>query len=101
MMMMPWPMPDDGSGRHARRPAPRVDRDKMLADEVVAQLVGDERTRLQNIAVEVQNGVAILTGHVDTPELMFVAGGLAWRTLGVTDVCNALEPSDGDDLTSI
>lgn len=98
--MTPWPMPDDGSGQPTRRPWPRASRDKMLADEVVARLVEDQRTRLQNIAVEVQDGVAILTGPVDTPELMFVAGGLAWQTPGVRDVCNALEPSDGDDLTS-
>lgn len=99
-MMTPWPSPDDGSGRPNRRPAPRADRDKIVADTVVARLIEDERTRLQNIAVEVQNGVAILTGPVDTPELMFVAGGLAWQTPGVRDVCNALEPSDGDDLAS-
>jgi len=100
-VLTPWPMPDDRSGQPARRPAPRADGDKMLADRVVTRLVDDERTRLQNIAVEVQNGVAILTGPVDTPELMFVAGGLAWHTPGIRDVCNALEPSDGDDLTSI
>lgn len=99
--MTPWPIPDDGSGQPIRRHAPLANRDKALADKVVARLIHDERTRMQNIAVEVQNGVAILTGHVDTPELMFVAGGLAWRTPGVIDVCNALEPSDGDDLASI
>ena len=99
--MTPWPMPDDGSGQPTRHPAPRTDRDRIVADKVVARLVQDERTRLQNIAVEVQNGVAILTGRVDTAELMFVAGGLAWQTPGVRDVCNALEPSDGDDLAGI
>jgi len=99
--MTPWPMPDDGSGQPTGRPAPRMSRDRLVADKVVARLIEDGRTRLQNISVEVQNGVAILTGRVDTPELMFVAGGLAWQTLGVIDVCNALEPSDGDDLASI
>jgi osmotically-inducible protein OsmY len=98
--MTPWPMPDDGSGQPIRRPAPRANRDKIVADNVVARLLQDERTRLQNIAVEVQNGVAILTGQVDNAELMFVAGGVAWQTLGVVDVCNALEPPDGDDLAS-
>ncbi|MDQ7907621.1 BON domain-containing protein [Phytohabitans sp. ZYX-F-186] len=100
-MLTPWPMPDDGSGQPIRRRARRASSDEILADEVVARLAADERTRLQNIAVEVQNGVAILTGPVDTPELMFVAGGLAWQTPGVRDVCNALEPSDGDDLAGI
>lgn len=99
-MLTPWPSPDDGSGQPIRRPAPHADRDKIVADKVVARLIQDERTRLQNIAVEVQDGVAILTGPVDTPELMFVAGGLAWQTVGVRDVCNALEPSDGDDPSS-
>lgn len=98
--MTPWPSPDDGSGQPTRRPAPRADRDKTLADDVVSRLIQDERTRLQNIAVEVQNGVVILTGPVDTPELMFVAGGLAWQTPGVRDVCNALVPSAGDNLAS-
>ncbi|BCB92040.1 hypothetical protein Psuf_093530 [Phytohabitans suffuscus] len=96
--MAPWPLPDDGSGQPpAHRPAPRTSRDRTLADDVVARLVGDERTRLQSIAVEVQNGVAILTGRVDTTDLMFVAGGLAWQTRGIIDVCNVLEPSDRDN----
>ncbi|MDW5329680.1 BON domain-containing protein [Plantactinospora sp. KLBMP9567] len=73
----------------------------MLADRVVARLVQDERTRLQDIAVEVQNAVAILTGRVETAELIFVAGGLAWQTIGIVDVCNAIESSDGDDLAGI
>ncbi|MEE6310722.1 BON domain-containing protein [Plantactinospora veratri] len=71
--------------------------DQVLADQVVARLVQDERTRLQDIAVEVQNAVAILSGRVDTAELIFVAGGLAWQTIGIADVCNALESCDGDD----
>lgn len=96
-MMTPWPMPEDWRRGHpAHRPAPRVSVDKTLAEDVVAQLVRDERTRLQNIAVEVQNRVAILTGSVDTSELMYVAGGVAWRTPGVVDVCNMLRPSDAD-----
>ncbi|AVT41706.1 hypothetical protein C6W10_21900 [Plantactinospora sp. BB1] len=95
-----WPLPDDGSwsGPPSRRQTPRIHQDQVLADQVVAQLVQDERTRLQDIAVEVQNGVAILTGRVDTAELIFVAGALAWQAMGIADVCNALESRDGDDL---
>ncbi|MFC0531780.1 BON domain-containing protein [Phytohabitans kaempferiae] len=96
--MTPWPLPDDDAmpGSPSRRPAPRTSDDKVVADRVVARLVHDDRTRTQNISVEVQNGVAILTGYVDTRELVFVAGWLAWQTLGVVDVCNVLKPSDGD-----
>lgn len=92
-----WPLPDDGSWPGPPRDqAPRVHRDDMLADQVLVRLVQDERTRLQDIAVEVQNAVAILTGRVDTPGLIFVAGSLAWQTNGIADVCNALESGDGD-----
>ncbi|MDQ7911254.1 BON domain-containing protein [Phytohabitans sp. ZYX-F-186] len=100
-MMAPWPLPEDEpAGRPSRRPAPRRDNDKVLADRVVERLVRDGRTRPQSICVEVQNGVAILTGRVDTAELMAVAGGLAWQTPGIVDVCNALRPSDGDGPAS-
>lgn len=97
-MMAPWPMPEEWRRHPAHQPAPGADADRTLAEEVVAELVRDERTRLQNIAVEVQNRVAILTGKVDTPDLMFVAGGVAWRTPGVVDVCNMLRPSTGDEV---
>jgi osmotically-inducible protein OsmY len=91
-MTIPLPGPGEPSApRPSRRPTPRWTDDQQIAASVVARLVGDVRTCDEPIAVEVQNRVAILTGHVDQPDAAFVAGYLAWQTPGITDVCNALE----------
>lgn len=77
----------------SRRPAPRPSPDQVLAAGVVARLLLDERTRGEPIAVEVQNRVAILTGRAHHPDAAYAAGHLAWRTPGITDVCNAIDPA--------
>ncbi len=88
---MTIPMPPGPGDAFPRRPAPRWSEDQVIAAGVIARLVGDERTRAEPIAVQVQNRVAILTGRVDLPEAAYVAGYLAWQTPGITDVCNALD----------
>ncbi|MEJ3746979.1 anti-sigma factor antagonist [Actinomycetes bacterium KLBMP 9797] len=89
-MTIPWPTPDEGS---ADRPAGTLrpaDIDRALADLIVDRLVRDERTHEQDITVDVQNRVAVLTGWVDSAEAARSAGELAWQTPGVVDVCDSL-----------
>lgn len=65
-------------------------KDQFLVDVVTERLGRDPRTYDQDITVEVQNQVVILTGTVDSAIVIAVAGDCAWHAPGVRDVCNSL-----------
>ncbi|WP_158647286.1 BON domain-containing protein [Actinoplanes sp. ATCC 53533] len=88
---MAWPIPDDPDHWNRQRFRRRDDHDVQLAYLIVEELVGDVRVNSQPINVEVQNGVAVLTGTVDTAQTKELVGDIARRVYGVTDVCNALQ----------
>lgn len=98
-MAVLWPHPEDAFFHRARAGgrAEREDVDQSVADGVVARLLGDDRTGDQHIQVDVQNRVAILSGAVDSLDVVILAGDLAWCTPGVVDVCNALTTPDRGD----
>jgi osmotically-inducible protein OsmY len=91
-MAVVWPYPEDAFFYRAEpgRPVEGEDVDQTVAEGVVARLLGHDGTGEQHIKVEVQNRVAILTGSVDSLDVVILAGDLAWRTPGIVDVCNAL-----------
>lgn len=94
-MAVVWPYPDDAFFYRAQpsRPVECDDVDQAIAEGVMARLLGHDVTGDQRIEVVVQNRVAILTGVVDSLEVVILAGDLAWRTPGIVDVCNALTVS--------
>jgi hypothetical protein len=100
--IMMWPTADDDPNNWNRqRFRRRDDHDVRLAYLIVEELVADVRVNSQPIGVEVQNGVAVLTGTVDTPETRKLVGDTAQQVYGVTDVCNALEvPATVDRFAS-
>ncbi|MEU4569803.1 BON domain-containing protein [Micromonospora sp. NPDC023956] len=89
-MVLPWPLPDENAHPFEPFPTPPTDDDTRLAVAVTRRLLGNRLTRRQRITVEVQNRVVILAGTVETPDVRFTAGELAWGAAGVADVCNAL-----------
>jgi len=85
--MTMWPMPDDGfAGR--RRPPSIHDPDALLACTVADRLVGYADLRHQNITVEVQNRVVMLTGTVGSHHVKRTAGEAARQVSGVVDIRN-------------
>ncbi|MFC0531714.1 BON domain-containing protein [Phytohabitans kaempferiae] len=98
-MAVLWPYPEDAffHGAQPGRPSGRAEADQRVAEGVMARLLGHDRTGDQRIEVDVQNRVAILSGSVDSLEVVIIAGDLAWRTPGIADVCNMLTAPHGDD----
>lgn len=95
---MMWPIPDDDPNRWDRQKFPqRSTRDVRLAFQVIAELSGDARVSDQPIAVQVQNGVVVLTGEVDASETKEMIGDTVRRLDGVNDVCNTLRVSAADN----
>ncbi|MEV4703209.1 BON domain-containing protein [Actinoplanes sp. NPDC049316] len=87
--MMTWPWPDDpASPRQGRTPPATLD--KRLTQRVAERLRAHPSTRRARLTVEVQNGVALLTGTADSPEVERVAAEIAWDTEGIRDVCSML-----------
>jgi hypothetical protein len=102
--MMMWPMPDDDRFFGGQQPQPGAgDPDVRLAFDVAQRLVTDERIGRQRIVLEVQHGVVLLTGSVDTPDTRELAGAVAREVPGVRDVSNALHTVEGhtDEFQSI
>jgi hypothetical protein len=95
----PYPA-DDFFAEWPGRPVPPEkadveDLDNGLVDVVVVRLCRDLRTCDQDITVQVQNRVVILTGTVDSAGTVAVASDHAWQTPGISDVCNRLHVADG------
>ncbi|MGN9913431.1 BON domain-containing protein [Phytohabitans sp. LJ34] len=91
-MAVLWPYPEDAFFYRAQpgRSVDREDVDQAVAEGVLARLLGHDVTGDQPIHVDVQNRVAVLTGSVDSSEMIGMAGDLAWQAPGIVDVCNAL-----------
>ncbi|MCL5103450.1 MAG: BON domain-containing protein [Armatimonadetes bacterium] len=62
--------------------------DKLKALQIKANLIADERVGLMEIEVEVQDGIATLTGDVSSEEEKRVAEELAYESEGVYEVVN-------------
>ncbi|MBU2670931.1 BON domain-containing protein [Actinoplanes bogorensis] len=69
--------------------------DAELARRVAETFAADERFRRQPVAVQVQNGVVILTGTVESPEVYDSLTAVVRKTDGVRDLCDGLLVRDG------
>lgn len=67
--------------------------DHEIKATVVDQLRENPHTRDDDIQVEVEQGVVILTGEVSSPKAKRAAGDDAWDSRGVCDVSNQLSIS--------
>jgi hypothetical protein len=67
-----------------------IDAEEFLADHIADEMIRDPAIGSGQLTVQVQNGVVILQGHVDTPDTRSAAARRAWATPGVVDVCNML-----------
>jgi hypothetical protein len=92
--MMIWPFPDEPFDRAYRR-TPSEALDARLAWRVVETLAADSRVRRQDVTVEVQNGVVMLTGAVDGSRVRAAVADAARGVPGVRDVCNVLRIKEG------
>ncbi|WP_250031080.1 BON domain-containing protein [Paractinoplanes maris] len=77
-------------------PPPEKPGDSALAHRIADALAADERFRRQPLALQVQNGVVILTGTVESPEIYDEVTGRVRQTPGVRDLCDALIVRDGE-----
>lgn len=57
----------------------------------------DERM-WRKVGLQVHSGRALLTGHVDTPDMRTEAVRLAWQAKGVREVINEIQISDGSGV---
>lgn len=65
--------------------------DKLTAVEIKASLIADRTIGLMDIEVEVHDGIAVLTGEVETDEQRRKAGALAHKVEGITRVDNRVK----------
>jgi osmotically-inducible protein OsmY len=65
--------------------------DKLKALQIKANLIADDTVGDCEIDVEVRDGVAVLTGEVDSQEKKHLAGDIAREADGVQDVLNRIE----------
>lgn len=97
--MMMWPLPDDGSFSGSwRRPSATDDPDVRLTYQVADRLVNDERIRHQQVTVEVQNRVVLLSGDVDTASTRQAVTDAARSVSGVVDVCDGLRVQESGGI---
>lgn len=64
--------------------------DGAIRDQVMIRLAGDQDVKGTGISVEVQNGVATLTGKVESDKIRSKAEKLAKKVKGVKSVVNQL-----------
>ena len=96
-MMMPFP--DEGP-RDERGPLDPMGPsfDDRLAQQLVDRFRADPDLHRRHVHVEVQNGVALLTGTVDSPAVAESAVLMARATEGIRDVCNGMHlPEPGTE----
>ncbi len=94
---MMWPFPDDGSFFSDQRRFPPTDNPDVRLTYCVAEaLLTDARTRHQRIAIEVQNGVVLLSGTVDSRSAKQLTGDTVRGVAGVADICNTLRVTGND-----
>lgn len=73
--------------------ATTVRTDEAIKRDVVDELFWDERVNAADIAVEVKDGVVILSGSVPTYTTRDAAYNAAWTIMGVRDVQNLVDVS--------
>ncbi len=85
-----WTYPTDRYyyGWYDVEPPVRTDRD--IKSEVIDHLRQNEHTKDEDIKVEVEHEVVILTGEVKSSRAKRAAGDDAWDVSGVVDVSNQL-----------
>ncbi len=91
MMMWPvWVYPEERYyyGWYNTEPPVKTDRD--IKSEVVDHLRQNQYTEDENITVDVEHDVVILTGEVKSSRAKRAAGDDAWDVPGVVDVSNRL-----------
>ncbi|GAB2604223.1 hypothetical protein Aab01nite_77820 [Paractinoplanes abujensis] len=70
--------------------------DAALARRIAESLAADDRFRRQPVAVQVQNGVAILTGRVESREVHDALISAVREVAGPRDLCDVLRITDGE-----
>lgn len=71
-----------------RRETPTVD--DAIARRVADRIISDPAIHSGHLVVDVQNGVVILQGRMDSEEACTAVSRQAWATAGVRDVANRL-----------
>ncbi|MBM2614556.1 BON domain-containing protein [Actinoplanes sp. LDG1-06] len=85
MELFGMPPPEDPGGA-----------DSELARRIAEAMAADDRFRRQPLAVQVQNGVVILTGRVESPEIYDEITAEVRQTPGVRDLCDGILVADGE-----
>jgi hypothetical protein len=96
--MVRWPWPDGDPESRGEEPVPPSwSMDERLSRHVVQRLNADSSRCFGQVAVEAQNGVALLSGVVESHTHREIAGQVARETQGIRDVCNMLSVASPDE----
>ncbi|WP_369077301.1 BON domain-containing protein [Paractinoplanes hotanensis] len=96
--MVGWPWPEGDPESRGEEPVmPSSSVDERLSRNVTQRLRADASHCFGQVAVEAQNGVALLSGVVESHTHREIAGQVARDTQGVRDVCNMLSVASPDD----
>lgn len=71
--------------------------DTTTSGEIKAKLLSESFNRFAEVDVEVNDGLVLLSGRVDSPKDRVEAEGIAWTAVGAHDVANEIkiEPAGG------
>ena len=71
--------------------------DTTTSGEIKAKLLSESFNRFAEVDVEVNDGLVLLSGRVDSPTDRVEAEGIAWTSVGAHDVANEIkiEPAGG------
>ncbi len=89
-MFPPWTYPQDRYYYGWYDVEPPVVTDRDIKAEVVDRLRQNPYTKDDDLTVDVEHDVVILTGEVSSPRAKRAAGDDAWDVAGVVDVSNQL-----------
>ncbi len=98
MLFPPWQYPYDRyyyPWYESSEIYPPPPTDHEIKATVVDRLRENPHTKDDDIHVDVERGVVILTGEVSSPKAKRAAGDDAWDTRGVCDVSNQLTIASG------
>lgn len=84
-----------GGGHRGRGPSGYVRPDASIADEIIERLTEDARLDASEILLQVDDGVALLTGNVPVRAMKHRAEDIAADARGVRDVRNEIRVDDG------
>lgn len=82
-------------GHRGRGPSGYVRPDPSIADDIVQRLTDDDRLDASQILLQVDDGVAILTGNVPRRAMKHRAEDIAAEARGVREVRNEIRVDDG------